>query len=101
MKAVKFIAAFVLMLVISTASNAQSGRSKIQQKRIEQGAGSGELTGREARRLERQQRHIRHEKRAARADGVVTPGERKEIRRHERRANRNIIRKKHNRRDRI
>ncbi|MEP7163221.1 MAG: hypothetical protein ABI741_00930 [Ferruginibacter sp.] len=101
MKAVKFFTAFVLMLAISTATNAQAARSRIQEKRIEQGARNGNLTHRETRRLERQQRHIRHERREARADGVVTSRERRALRKDERRANRNIHRKRHNRRDRI
>jgi hypothetical protein len=101
MKTVKFFAAFALMLIISTATNAQAARSRIQHKRITHGVRNGELTRHETRQLARQQRHIRQEKREARADGVVTPGERREIRQDTRRANRNIVRKKHNRRDRI
>ena len=101
MKTVKFFVAFALMLIISTATNAQAARSRIQHKRIAQGVRSGELTPHETRQLARQQIHIRQEKREARADGVVTPGERREIRHDTRRANRNIVRKKHNRRDRI
>ena len=101
MKTVKFFAAFALMLIISTATNAQAVRSTVQHRRIAHGVRSGELTRHETRQLARQQRNIRQEKREARADGVVTPGERREIRQDTRRANRNIIRKKHNRRDRI
>ena len=80
----------VLMLTISTATNAQAGRSRIQHKRIAQGVRSGELTRNETRQLASEQRNIRLEKREARADGIVTPRERREIRRDERRANRNI-----------
>jgi len=101
MKAVKFFALFALMLTITTAVNAQAARSRVQHKRITQGVRSGELTRHETRQLARQQRRIRHERRDARADGVVTPGERREIRQDSRRASRNIARKKHNRRDRI
>lgn len=101
MKTVKSFAAFALMLIISTATNAQAGRSRVQHKRIAHGVRSGELTHHETRQLARQQRHIRQEKREARADAVVTPGERREIRQDTHRANRNIVRKKHNRRDRI
>ena len=101
MKTVKFIGVFALMLLISTATMAQSGRSRFQQKRITNGVRSGELTHHETRQLARQQRHIRHEKRDARADGVVTSCERREIRKDTRKANRNIIRKKHNRRERF
>lgn len=100
MKSIKFLLAFISMLIISTATNAQAVRSRVQHKRIAHGVRNGELTRHETRQLARQQRNIRQEKRAARADGVVTPGERIEIRQDTRRANRNIARKKHNRRDR-
>ena len=46
-----------------------------QQKRIHHGAVTGELTRKEAARLEMQQSKIRHDKHAAKADGVVTPAE--------------------------
>ena len=98
MKTVRMLAALVLMLAISTATNAQAGRSRIQHKRIAQGVRNGELTRNETRQLASEQRNIRLEKREARADGVVTPSERREIRRDKRHASRNIIRKKHNRR---
>lgn len=101
MKAIKFLTVFAALLVITTAADAQNGRSRAQHKRISQGVRSGELTRHETRQLARQQRHIRREKVRAGADGVVTPGERRHIKREQRRANRNIARKKHNRRDRI
>ena len=100
MKTVRVLAVWVLMLTISTATNAQAGRSRIQHKRIAQGVRSGELTRNETRQLASEQRNIRLEKREARADGVVTAAERREIRRDKRHASRNIIRKKHNRRGR-
>lgn len=100
MKTVRVLAVLVLMLTISTATNAQAGRSRIQHKRIAQGVRSGELTRNETRQLASEQRNIRLEKREARADAVVTAAERREIRRDKRHASRNIIRKKHNRRGR-
>ena len=100
MKTVRVLAVLVLMLTISTATNAQAGRSRIQHKRIAQGVRSGELTRNETRQLASEQRNIRLEKREARADAVVTAAERREIRRDKRHASRNIIRKKYNRRGR-
>ena len=100
MKAIRIFTALVLMLAISTATDAQAARSGIQRRRIAEGTRSGELTRHETRQLARQQRRINNEKREAHADGVVTGNERREIRRHERRANRNIRRKKHNHRER-
>jgi len=88
------------MLIISTTTNAQAGRSRIQHKRIADGVRSGELTHRETRQLAAQQRDIRLDKREARADGMVTRDERREIHKEKRHASRNIYRKKHNRRER-
>lgn len=101
MKTIRILSALVLMLAISTTTNAQAGRARVQHRRIAQGVISGDLTHNETRQLANQQRNIRMEKREARADGIVTPRERREIRRDERRANRNICRKRHNRRGRL
>lgn len=100
MKTIKIFTVIVLMLMTSSITNAQAVRTRLQHKRIAHGVRNGELTRHETKQLARQQRNIRQEKREARADGVVTPGERKVIRQDTRRANRNIARKKHNRRDR-
>lgn len=61
-----------------------------QQQRIHQGVKSGELTKKEAVRLEMQQAKIQQDKRAAKADGVVTPGERAVIKQEQKNASRNI-----------
>lgn len=66
-----------------------------QTARISHGVANGELTKREAKMLKRQQRHIRNEKRIARADGVVTKRERANIRRDQKIANRSIYNQKH------
>jgi hypothetical protein len=47
-------------------------------------------------RLERQQRCIQIEKRIAKADGTVSPGEKRFLRREQNRASRNINRQKNN-----
>jgi len=67
-----------------------------QQKRIQQGVKSGQLTPKEAKRLEKQQAKIRRDKAKAKADGKVTPKERAKLNREQNRANKNIYRKKHN-----
>lgn len=69
---------------------------KQQQKRIAQGVRSGQLTPREAARLEHQQARIRYQKRMARADARVTPREYARIKKHQRMASRQIYMKKHN-----
>lgn len=79
----------------------RSERKALRQRaRIHEGRKSGELTRREARQLRKQQRRIDMRKRHAASDGVVTPDEQRSIDRSQRRANRNIFRKKHNTRTR-
>ena len=87
-------------------ANAQTTTPKVtkkqvtQQARIQDGKKNGELTRAEKRQLQREQRRIQKHKRMARADGKVTRRERAILRKEQRRADRNIYRKKHNRRDR-
>lgn len=67
-----------------------------QQGRIWQGYRSGELTGREARRLEGQQRRIaRYEARSRWDGGGLSSGERARLARMQNRASGNIYRQKH------
>ncbi len=75
-------------------------RQGVQQGRIVEGAASGELTKREIRNLERQQRRVNRHKKATKADGVVTRQERASLRMHQNKANRDIRRKKNNARSR-
>lgn len=87
-------------LEAQTTTN-RSDRKEIRQRaRIHEGRKSGELTRREARQLRRQQRRIHMRKRHAASDGVVSPDEQQRIDRSQRRASRNIFRKKHNQRSR-
>jgi uncharacterized membrane protein YebE (DUF533 family) len=72
-----------------------------QTQRIQEGVQSGDLTRREARILAAQQRHVQHQKQAAKADGVVTSRERRHIRQDQRVASRSIARMKHNERERF
>ena len=71
-------------------------RQKKQSKRIVHGVKNGELTKGETNQLVGQQVHINRTKRRAKADGIVTRKERREIHRKQRRANVNIYHKKHN-----
>jgi hypothetical protein len=99
MKKIVFIAV-ILFFALALAVNAQratprvTGRQATQQVRIANGVQSGQLTRNETRRLERQQRCIQVEKRIAKADGTVTPRERRFLRREQNRASRNINRQK-------
>jgi hypothetical protein len=99
MKLTKFILAFLIMILAASGAEAQTSSRK-QHRRIKQGVRSGELTKKETRTLTNQQKEIRQEKIAAKADGVVTRDEKKEIKQDQRKAKRTIARKKNNRRDR-
>jgi hypothetical protein len=101
MKKIVFIAV-ILSFASALAINAQratprvSGRQATQQARISNGIQNGQLTRHETMRLERQQRCIQIEKRIAKADGTVSPGEKRFLRREQNRASRNINRQKNN-----
>ena len=70
-------------------------REANQQRRIEQGEKSGQLTGREAARLERGQGRVQKMEDKAVSDGKVTPRERARIERAQNRQSRKIARQKH------
>jgi len=99
MKKIVFIAV-ILFFASALAINAQratprvTGRQATQQARISNGVQNGQLTMHETMRLERQQRCIEIEKRMAKADGTVTPGERRFLRREQNHASRDIRRQK-------
>lgn len=99
MKRTKFIVAFLVMIIAAGSAEAQT-ESSYQRKRVKQGVRSGELTKAETINLAHQQKEIREDMRDAKADGAVTKGERKEIKKDKHHANRSIARKKHNGRDR-
>ena len=80
----------------STQTPVIDKREKIQEKRIEQGVKSGELTAGETRKLEAQQAKIKADKMMAKSDGKMTKAERSKIRREQNRASRKIYGKKHN-----
>lgn len=70
-----------------------------QQQRIQQGINNGRLTPAEAGRLEAQQAKIRQDESRMKADGTLTPRERRKLAREQNRASRTIYRKKHNARN--
>lgn len=71
-------------------------REQNQQQRIDQGIASGQLTPKEAGRLETQQARIQQREARMKADGNLTAAERRSLTRQQNRASRNIYRKKHN-----
>ena len=78
-----------------TATPVIDQRQANQQQRINQGVASGELNKREARRLQRQQNAVQRAEDKAKADGVVTAGERKKITKMQDQTSKNIARQKH------
>jgi hypothetical protein len=98
------LTAILLTMVLAQAASGQTRtpvvteRQGAQQARIHQGIRSGELTRGETRRLEAQQGKIQADKMIAKADGKVTPAERRHLRREQNRASRHIYRLKHNNR---
>ena len=70
-------------------------RQANQEKRIDQGISSGALTRKEATKLDKRETKIESDKLAAKADGKVTPAERRKLKREENRASRAIHKQKH------
>ncbi|MGB7622499.1 MAG: hypothetical protein WBN92_09140 [Terriglobia bacterium] len=82
-------------LLAGTRTPGINHRQAHQQARISQGVRSGELTYREARRLESQEARIQADKLFAKSDGNVSPAERRQLNRELNRTSRNIYRQKH------
>lgn len=97
MKKIMMITAMLLITIASVqAQSSVNARQKAQRARIAEGRVDGDLTRGEAALLNKQQRHIRRSECAAKADGVVTMRERRELHRKQQRANHTIRRAKHN-----
>lgn len=94
------IAAFVLavpLLALAQSTPNIDQREANQERRIQQGVQSGSLTNREAVRLEQGQAHVQNMENRAKADGVVTAGERNRIRNAQDNQNKQIAKQKHDR----
>jgi len=72
-----------------------NNRERRQQKRIRKGVRSGELTKKEAARLEAQQAKTKAAEAVAKSDGKVTAKERVRLQKRENRTSRRIYRQKH------
>lgn len=94
-----FAAALIGATAIAAAAPAEARinqRQRHEQHRIYNGVRSGQLTQREAYRLERQQAHIARYEARSRADGPgLTPRERYRLERMQDRASRNIYHQRH------
>jgi hypothetical protein len=82
MKPIHFAAAVVAALFVVEASAQTSstprtdGRQATQKARIKTGEASGQLSDKEARKLERGQKKVQRQENRAKRDGKVTPKER-------------------------
>ena len=101
MKNVKFFA-FALLGALAVPAFAQTTstpridqRQANQERRIEAGEKSGQLTQREAARLEKGQARVQKMENKATADGKVTAKERRKIERAQNKQSRRIYREKH------
>jgi hypothetical protein len=96
-----FVAAAVLALSAVAASAAGTDTPRIdqrqanQEQRIDQGIASGELTKREAHRMNRQQNGVNRAEDRAKADGVVTAQEKKRLTKAQNATSKRIYRQKH------
>ena len=102
MKITIFGGVLAAALAITSIANAQTRTPVInhrqvrQEHRINQGVRSGELTRNEARSLRHGECKIQRDKRMAKADGRVSPAERRHLRHEQNRMSRRIYRAKHN-----
>lgn len=101
---VVLIAALALPVQAQTAPVRNPGatpgvdkRQANQQQRIEQGVKSGELTTKEAARLEKGQERVQAMEDKAKADGKVTAKERERLQHAESQQSQKIYREKHDR----
>lgn len=103
---IKLVIIGMFLIGFTFTTQAQTTKKKVvktqikQQKRIKHGVKNGELTKGETIRLKKQQANIQRAKRKAAADGVVTRKEKAVIKSKQKKASKNIARKKHNSRDR-
>ena len=79
----------------STSTPRIDQRQANQERRIDQGVASGQLTRRETRRLERQQGAVNRAENRARADGTVTAQERARLEHMQDHTSANIARQRH------
>ncbi|MBI2380491.1 MAG: hypothetical protein HYV16_07035 [Gammaproteobacteria bacterium] len=104
----RLITLSTLVFALAFGSAAQAGantprvdeRQENQERRIEQGVDSGELTRREERRLERGQDKVERIEDRAKADGRVTKRERVRLDQAQDVQSKRIAKQKHDRQDR-
>ncbi|MDB5808869.1 MAG: hypothetical protein JWN94_991 [Betaproteobacteria bacterium] len=87
--------AFAGSAFAQTATPNIDKRQANQERRIDQGVKSGELTTKEANRLEKREAKLQSDKEKAKADGVVTKKERAKLQHEANRDSKAIYRQKH------
>lgn len=101
MKIIKTLVAVAAILPLLAFAQANTPgvdqRQANQERRIDQGVASGSLTHREANRLERGQQRVANMEARAKADGVVTRGERARLQHAQNVQNKRIYQQKHDR----
>lgn len=101
MNNVNFVTAAALAALVSLPAAAQTSTPRIdqrqanQERRIQEGVRSGQITPREEQRLRAEQARIRKAEAKAAADGKVTAKERARIEKMQDRASKNIERERH------
>lgn len=100
LRSIPYAVLLVGILVANGASAESLSRIEVrdaaQQERIHNGVRDGSLTTREAARLERGEARIERSEARVRADGVVTPAERRRIEHMQNRESRAIYEARHN-----
>jgi tellurite resistance protein len=89
------VAAVALPAAAQTATPGVDQRQANQEARIQQGVKSGELTPKEAAKLEKGQAKVQAAEDKAKADGKVTPKERAKLAKKQNRESRKIYKEKH------
>ncbi len=89
------VVASLTVVQAQTRTPVVNNREHNQRARIRQGVASGELNQREAARLQGREAGLTAQRRVARADGVVTNQERRDLLKTENRDSRAIYHQKH------
>ncbi|TAJ09883.1 MAG: hypothetical protein EPO61_03980 [Nitrospirae bacterium] len=91
------VTSVALPALAQTQSPGIDRREQRQQQRIQQGIQSGQMTPKEATRLEHEQARIREEESAMKADGKLDATERRKLQQDLNRSSRHIAKEKHDR----
>lgn len=98
----KIIIALAIFTSSAFAASAQTATTarpvstlKNDRARVRQGVKSGELTKKETARLAVEDAKVKQERKDVRADGTVTPAERKSLRKDKKKLSKSIYKQKH------